>query len=362
MNDQKYKSPLHKMTSTTVTDLWNDSCSSEELKYAIDHGAVGATANPVIIGEVLNKEMDLWKTRISQIIEEMETATEDHITWKVVEEISANGAKLLEPIFECEKGKLGRLSVQTNPKYYRNTELIVKQALHFHTLAPNIIVKIPVTKAGINAIEKVIYHGVSINATVCFTVPQCIAVGEAVERGLKRREREGKDISRMGPVCTVMVGRLDDWMKVIVNRHDIVTEPAYLEWAGVAVMKKAYEIYKERGYRIRLLSAATRNHMHWSEFIGGDVVITLTHQWQKRFNASDVEVVPRMDKPVDPNIIKELSNKFNDFRRAYEEDGMTINEFDSFGATRRTLRGFIVGYEKLVGVIRDFMMPNPDVK
>jgi len=350
------------MTNTTVTDLWNDSCSIEELKYAIDHGAVGATSNPVIVGEVLKKEMDSWKKRIDQIIEEMETSTEDDITWKVVEEISAKGAKLLEPIFKSEKGKLGRLSVQTNPKYYRNTELIVKQALHFNTLAPNIIVKIPVTKAGIDAIEEAIYNGVSINATVCFTVPQCIAVGEAVERGFQRREREGKDISRMGSVCTVMVGRLDDWMKVIAKHRDIITEPACLEWAGVAVMKRAYEIYQERGYRIRLLSAATRNHMHWSEFIGGDVVITLTHQWLKRFNASDVEVIPRMDKPVDPNIIKELSNKFNDFRRAYEEDGMTINEFDSFGATRRTVRGFIEGYEKLVGVIRDFMMPNPDVK
>jgi len=362
MNDQKFKSPLHKMTCMSVTDLWNDSCSVEELKYAIDHGAVGATANPVIVGEVLNKEMHLWKERIHQLIEEMPTATEDDITWKVVEEISAKGTKLLEPIFEREKGRLGRLSIQTNPKYYRNTERIVKQALHFNTLAPNIIVKIPVTKAGVDAIEEVTYQGVSINATVCFTVPQCIAVGEAVERGLKRREKEGKDISRMGSVCTVMVGRLDDWLKVIANRDGIVTEPAYLEWPGVAVMKRAYEIYKERGYRIRLLSAATRNHMHWSEFIGGDVVVTLTHKWQKRFNASDVEVIPRMEKPVDSKIIEELSRKFNDFKRAYEEDGMTLDEFDDFGATRKTLRGFISGYDKLVGEIRDLMMPNPDTE
>ena len=62
----------------------------------------------------------------------------------------------------------------------------------------------------------------------------------------------------MGPVCTIMVGRLDDWLKVVANRDDIVTEPEYLEWAGVAAMKKAYEIYKQRGYRLRLLSAPGR--------------------------------------------------------------------------------------------------------
>jgi transaldolase len=74
------------------------------------------------------------------------------------------------------------------------------------------IVKIPVTRAGIPAIEEATYRGITINATVSFTLPQCLAVAEAVERGLKRREREGRDIASIGPVCTIMVGRLDDWL------------------------------------------------------------------------------------------------------------------------------------------------------
>ena len=68
---------------------------------------------------------------------------------------------------------------------------ILEQVLHFDSLAPNMIVKIPVTRAGIPAIEEATYRGVSINATVSFTLPQCIAVAEAVERGLARR-REAK--------------------------------------------------------------------------------------------------------------------------------------------------------------------------
>ena len=67
------------------------------------------------------------------------------------------------------------------------------QAVHFNSLAENIIVKLPVTKAGIKAIEEATYRGVNINATICFSVPQCVAVGEAVERGLKRRQDDGKD-------------------------------------------------------------------------------------------------------------------------------------------------------------------------
>lgn len=120
---------------------------------------------------------------------------------------------------------------------------------------PNMIVKIPVTRAGITAIEEATYRGISINATVCFSLPQCIVVAEAVERGLRRREEENKPISEMGPVCTIMVGRLDDWLKVTAEKENITLDPGYLEWAGVAVFKKTYEIFMERGYRIRLLSA-----------------------------------------------------------------------------------------------------------
>jgi len=354
-----FKSPLHRMTQTTPTCLWNDSASLEELTYSVAHGAVGATCNPVIVLAVLKQEMNVWRPRIQALIEEMPTATEDQIGWQLVREISTRGAKFLEPIFDAHKGRNGRLSIQTDPRLYRNSEAIVQQALDFNQLAPNMIVKIPVTGAGIPAIEEATYHGVSVNATVCFTLPQCIAVAEAVERGLKRREREGKDMAAMGPVCTIMVGRLDDWLKVVAERDSVTVDPGFLEWAGVAVFKKTYRVFRERGYRIRLLSAAFRNHMHWSEFIGADAVISPPYAWQVRYNASDIEVVPRIDKPVDANIVDTLLRKFGDFRRAYGEEGITAEEFDTFGATVRTLRQFIEACHGLDAVIRDLMLPNP---
>jgi transaldolase len=358
----KYKSRLHEMTQTTPTCLWNDSASLHELTYSLEHGAVGATCNPVIVTEVLKKEMHLWKDRISQLIEEMPFATEDQIGWKVVEEISIKAAALLEPAFKHFRGVNGRLSVQTDPRFYRDSKAILTQALQFNDLAPNIIVKIPATSAGIPAIEEATYHGISINATVCFTLPQCIAVAEAVERGLQRREKEGQDIFAMGPVCTIMVGRLDDWLKVQAELENITIDPGYLEWAGVAVFKKTYEIFRRRGYRIRLLSAAFRNHMHWSEFIGGDVVISPPHKWQVRFNASDVEIFPRMDHTVDLEIVDTLLRKFPDFQRAYSENSLAIEAFDSFPPTRRTLRQFIAACHDLAAIIRDQMLPNPELR
>ena len=356
----RYKSPLHEMTQTTPTSLWNDSASTQELAYSIEHGAVGATCNPVIVLGVLKKEINSWKARIQALIQEMPSATEDEIAWQLVREVSVKAAAMLEPIFNEQRGKNGRLSIQTDPRLFRNGDRIVKQALEFSQLAPNMIVKIPATHAGIGAIEEATYRGVSINATVCFTLPQCIAVAEAVERGLARREREGKEIATMGPVCTIMVGRLDDWMKVVVEKDNLTIDPGYLEWAGVAVFKKTYQVFRERGYRLRLLSAAFRNHMHWSELIGGDVVISPPYAWQVRFNASDVEVRPRIDEPVRAQVVQELLRKIPDFRRSYDEKGLTATEFDTFGPTLRTLRQFIGACHELDALVRDYLVPNPD--
>jgi transaldolase len=177
------------MTQTTPTCLWNDSAALDELAYSIEHGAVGATCNPVIALSILKRQMLLWRDRIETLVQEMSTATEDQIGWKIVEEMSVKGAALLKPIFDAQGGRNGRLSIQTDPRFYRSTREIVDQAVHFSQLAPNMIVKIPATRAGIAAMEEATYRGISINATVSFTLPQAIAVAEAVERGLARRSR-----------------------------------------------------------------------------------------------------------------------------------------------------------------------------
>ena len=354
-----YKSPLHEMTQTTPTCLWNDSADVDELRYAIENGAVGATCNPVIAVGILKKEMAQWRPRIQELMKELPRATEDQVGWKLIEEMSVRAARLLEPAFAEHRGRNGRLSIQTDPRLFRDAGAIVEQAVAFSVLAPNMIVKIPATKAGIVAIEEATHRGISINATVCFTLPQCIAVAEAVERGLRRREAEGKSIESMGPVCTIMVGRLDDWMKVLLDKRDISVDPGVTEWAGVAVFKKTYAIFRKRGYRLRLLSAAFRNHMHWSQLIGADAVISPPSAWQKRFNASGIEVRPRIDDPVDPKVVDELLEHFSDFRRAYSDDGLAIEEFDDFAPTVRTLRQFIAACTDLDGLVRDVMLPDP---
>ena len=170
------RSPLHETVATTATDYWNDSCSIEELQYAIGHGAVGATSNPTIVGEVLRKEMHLWRDRLDEMIAERPFATEDDITWQLIEEMAVKGSELLLPIFERERGRKGRLSIQTNPKLYRDAAEITEQAIRFAGLAPNMQVKAPVTRAGIQALEDMTAAGIDVRPLLSGQYPLTDAV------------------------------------------------------------------------------------------------------------------------------------------------------------------------------------------
>jgi transaldolase len=356
------ESPLLRMTRETPTQYWNDSCAVAELRHAVEHGATGATSNPVIVLEVLKKERDHWVPRVHALAAEHPDWSEVDLTWAIVEDMAARGAAVLAPVFEARAGRAGRLSLQTNPANHRHAGRMLEQARHFHALAPNMQVKFPCTAAGLAAMEEATAAGVSINSTVSFTVPQAVAAAEAVERGLARREAAGEDTAAMAPVVTIMIGRLDDWTKVLVERDDIALHPDAPNWAGIAVFKRAYELFCERGYRARLLAAAYRHRLHWTEIVGGDVSMTMPHAWQARFNASGIVPEPRMDVPVEPRLVDDLLARIPDFRRAYEPDGMAPAEFESYGASARTLRAFIKAYHDLQAAVRDLVLPDPDLR
>src|SRR3990172_841806 len=239
---------------------------------------------------------------------------------------------------------------------------MVEQAVRFHGLAPNMQVKFPATAAGMAGIEEATARGVSINATVSFTVPQAIAAAEAVERGLARRVAAGEDTSTMSPIVTIMIGRLDDWMKVLVERDNLSVHPDAPNWAGIAAFKRAYRMFQERGYRSRLLAAAYRHRLHWTELVGGDVSMTMPHAWQVGFNPRGIAPHPRRGVPVDPDLVADLYERIPDFRRAYDPDGMSPEEFEAYGASARTLRAFIKSYHDLQPAIRDLVLPDPDLR
>jgi transaldolase len=153
-----------------------------------------------------------------------------------------------------------------------------------------------------------------------------------------------------------MVGRLDDHLKRIAEREHVSITPGWLDWAGIAVFKRAAATFRARGYRATPLAAAYRHHLHWSELIGPGVVLSMPYRWWTQFEASDVEPAATLARPVDPQIITALETHCADFRRAFMPDGLEPAAFASWGPSVHTLQQFMGGWQQLVDIVRGRML------
>lgn len=342
-----------KQMSALGADWWNDSCDPRELGEAVRHGAVGATSNPVIVSTAVAEDRTRWLPVIDELSKDFPSETEDELAWRLIARIGREAAALLQPVFERTGGEKGYLSMQVNSKYYPSRGRMLEQGSDLAALAPNIAIKAPATAAGIAAMEELTARGVRVNATVSFSVAQAVACAEAIERGLRRAPA-----ARAGqrPYVTIMVGRVDDHLKRVDAQAKTGIPPEFLDWAGIAVFRRAAQLFRERGYRAILLAAAYRNEGHWAEIIGPGVLQSIPYKWWKQFDASARDVRVTVDQPVDDRILAALSGNFPDFRAAYEENGLTVPGFVHFGPSVHTLNQFLGGYEQLLAIVRSRML------
>ena len=181
--------------------------------------------------------------------------------------------------------------------------------------------------------------------------------------GFGRREAEGLRVDDMGPVITIMMGRLEDWLRVLTERDGIVCDPDAIPWAGVAVFKRAYRIFQERG---PACPSARGGHP-------SSLPLERAHRRRVRrdaaVDAGRSASTPRPSRcargstnPSNPRIVDELLTRFPDFARAYEPDGLAAVSSTPSGPTARTLRAFIASYHDLLHAVTDAVLPNPDVR
>jgi transaldolase len=337
-------------------DWWNDSGVPAELAEAVALGAVGGTSNPVIVAQAALAHPELCLPILEHLVAEHPQATEDDLAWKLIHTLGLDAASRLRAVHEATRGRKGYLSMQVNPKFYPDPQRMLDQAVELAALAPNIAIKAPATEAGIRAIEEMVARGISVNATVSFSVAQALAVSAAFERGLKRARAAGVSIDRVQLYITIMIGRVDDQLKRVIEAQKIATTAGAADWAGIAVFKHAHRLFKGSGRPGTLLAAAYRHEGHWSQIIGREVLQTVPYSWWTKFNQSATEPRLTLEHEVDGTILAELRAKFPDFVRAHDADGMKPAEFIRYGATIHTLNQFLGGYGDLIGFVRAAML------
>ncbi len=321
--------------SNTRTKWWHDSAEAAELARGLDRGAIGVTTNPFLANLALVKDRALWASEIDRAIArnlppeaKAEALTQIAVT---------KTAEKLMPQYEAANGASGFVCAQVNPLRAGDRECMQPMAQRFHSWSPNIAVKLPATAAGLDVLEDCIAQGITCTATVSFTVPQVVAIAERHRAGIRRAREKGIEPGKCFAV--IMIGRLDDYLREVAHDTQAPVSEEDIRQAGLAATKRAYHLYRERGYEAVLLIAALRGDYHLTELAGADLLMSIAPAYQEVFVTRDLPREERIDKPVPPDAIERLC-RMPEFVRSYEPDGMQPCEFMGFGATQRTLGQF----------------------
>jgi transaldolase len=319
----------------TSTRWWHDSAATAELELGLERGAIGVTTNPFLSNLAVRSDRELWSAEIEAVLARNLPAEQKAEALMQIP-VTRAAARLL-PEYERSGGQSGFVCSQVNPLRAGDRECMYGMAKRFHTWAPNIAVKLPATAAGLDVLEDCAAEGITTTATVSFTVPQVLAIAERHRAGMARARSKGVAPGKCFAV--IMIGRLDDFLREVAHDNQAGVSESDIRQAGLAVTKRAYNIYKERSYDAVLLVAALRGPHHLTEIAGADLLMSIHPGSQELFVKQDHPREERIDVPVPAEVIERLS-AMPEFVRAYEPEGMAPNDFIGFGATQRTLSQF----------------------
>jgi transaldolase len=337
------QSYLQWISGSTATNWWCDSGTLAEIDLALQHGAVGITTNPPLSATAISLKPEEWQTQIRAILQSANDSSTK--AEELVHLIVTEGARRLNSLFARTSGKLGYICAQVDPTKAGNREDMLAMGRRFSTWAPNISVKLPATSAGLEVLEELAAEGVAVTGTVSFTVAQMLAVAEAHERGARRALANGKKPAPCNAV--LMIGRIDDYLTEVSADNQSKAVPADIQKAGLAIAKRAYAVFKERGYAAKILVAALRGTYHATELAGADIILSIHPKHQKPLIENNVPKEEKYAVPVEPQVLERLYS-IKEFVRAYEPDGLSAEEFISFGVTQRTLSQFTeTGWKRL---------------
>ena len=323
---------LEWLAAETPTAWWHDSADPQELSQGQAWGACGATTNPVLAATAVRGNPEFWRGRLGEGYAALPAPQRAE---RLMSAVVRNAAAAFEPVYPGRAR--GYVCAQVNPALCAQAEAMLEMAVRFSSWAPNISVKLPATAAGMAVLEECAARGICVTSTVSFTVAQVVAAAEAYQRGRLRAERAG--LPPAPCFAVIMIGRVDDYLREVITDGRLEVSEADIKLAGLAITKRAYELFRERKYQAQLLIAALRGVHHMEGLCGGQLVMSIHPGIQKLLVAPGVPRTSGIDAAIPREAVRRLQS-VSEFRKAYEVDGLQEREFISFGLTQKTLSQF----------------------
>lgn len=319
----------------------------------------GATTNQPLTWQVLERDPEAWSGWLRAQHPAPGDLDAREAMWRTHIEVAARGADMLAPIFEASGRRLGQICCQVDPRDLTNVDAMLAQARRIHAARPNIMVKLPGTREGIECVRVLTAEGTPTNVTLGFTVSQLVAVGEAAAAGLVEAQRRGTDLRNWRSCAVMMLGRFEDAPEFVAEAQGrgIVLTPADLRWAGIAIFRRAHRLYRAAGYPSKLMAASLRigpvvdgqaRVWHLEKLAGADAVLTVFPNIFEAFLSTTPgrDLPPQIDDPIPQEVLERLE-RIPYFAAAYDEHGIPPEAWVRHPALQATANAFTRSMEAI---------------
>jgi len=306
----------------------------------------GVTTNPRLIAECIYRERDRWQSEAARLINEAPYADAETLYWRLYKRVIVSGARSLESMWRESDGRYGWVCAQVDPRDTLDADRMYRQGRELAALAPNIMVKVPGSKAGYDVIEQLVAQGISINNTFSYTVPQLTECLRAIESGLRRAGQQGVNVSRWRSVITFMIGRFGAQGDLVdqAKARDINLSTEDIRWAEIAMFKRFHETLARSGVPAKLLLSSMKydaarqadiaSCWHIEKTAGSPTVYTFTPDLLNALLDAGDQIGPLSSlahaEPVPGDVLSRLM-LLPYFANAYSADGLEPAEFHHQG-------------------------------
>ena len=237
---------LKELTEAGVS-IWLDDLSRERIQSGNLEGLIethsvrGVTTNPTIFAGALTQ--DIYTSALAQ--EKAAGSDVSQAIFNITTEDVAAACDLFADVYASSKGVDGRVSIEVEPDLAHDAEATIAQAKELYAKVgrDNVMIKIPATLAGLEAITAVTAAGISVNVTLIFSVERYDKVIDAYFSGLEQAAANGVDISKIHSVASFFVSRVDS---EVDKRLDALAKPELRSKAALANARLAYGLFQER--------------------------------------------------------------------------------------------------------------------
>ncbi len=331
------------------TRLGHDYASG--LTNTLRKGAILVTTNPPLVNMARKDDPATWDAVRAELKQTYPDASPEKLVSLLTMKVVLKNCRELRPIYEATNGRYGYVNLQISPKNWDNAAKMAEEIEFLYEKmteelqgTPNVVFKVPGTKAALETVKRVTQKGIGVTITLGFAVDQHLAFAEVIEQG-------DANVSFL----VMMNGRLDDPVSEELQKLGVADAVEVAKWGSTAIVRRSCELLSKKGYtKSFLLIASLRGPWNIEGCITDEkfpIFITSFPDKTEEYDREERTLESHINEPIPGEIMQKLMQSTL-FKQAYEVGGLTVDGFDTFYPVVKTLDSFMQAYNELIEYMR----------